>query len=63
MKRVPDVVFVFRENGDFVKRNTAEIFGGKRVVLFSLPGAFTPTCSSYQLPGYEENYEIGRAHV
>jgi len=57
MKRVPDVVFVFRENGDFVKRNTAEIFGGKRVVLFSLPGAFTPTCSSYQLPGYEENYE------
>jgi len=32
---------------------TAEYFAGKRVVLFSLPGAFTPTCSTYQLPGYE----------
>ena len=30
---------------------------GKRVVLFSLPGAFTPTCSTKQLPGYEDNYE------
>lgn len=33
-----------------------DYFGGKRVVLFSLPGAFTPTCSTYQLPGYENNY-------
>lgn len=32
---------------------TDEYFAGKRVVLFSLPGAFTPTCSTYQLPGYE----------
>jgi len=32
---------------------TADYFAGKRVVLFSLPGAFTPTCSTYQLPGYE----------
>ena len=30
-----------------------EYFAGKRVILFSLPGAFTPTCSTYQLPGYE----------
>ena len=34
-----------------------ELFKGKRVVLFSLPGAFTPTCSTYQLPGFEENYD------
>ena len=34
-----------------------EILKGKRVVLFSLPGAFTPTCSTYQLPGFEENYD------
>jgi thioredoxin-dependent peroxiredoxin len=33
-----------------------EIFKGKNVVLFSLPGAFTPTCSSTHLPGYEEAY-------
>ena len=32
---------------------TDEYFACKRVVLFSLPGAFTPTCSTYQLPGYE----------
>ncbi|ANT58915.1 peroxiredoxin [Salipiger sp. CCB-MM3] len=35
---------------------TADYFKGKRVILFSLPGAFTPTCSTYQLPGFEENF-------
>jgi len=37
-------------------RTTADYFSGKRVVLFSLPGAFTPTCSTYQLPGYEKGF-------
>jgi peroxiredoxin len=54
---VPQVEFVFRESGEFVNRTTAELFDGKRVVIFSLPGAFTPTCSAYQLPGFEEKYE------
>ncbi|WP_138464939.1 peroxiredoxin [Poseidonocella sp. HB161398] len=36
---------------------TADYFAGKRVILFSLPGAFTPTCSTYQLPGFEDNFE------
>ncbi len=35
---------------------TADFFAGKRVVLFSLPGAFTPTCSTYQLPGFENGF-------
>ncbi|NDW43460.1 peroxiredoxin [Ruegeria sp. PrR005] len=35
---------------------TADYFAGKRVVLFSLPGAFTPTCSTYQLPGFENGF-------
>lgn len=35
---------------------TEDYFGGKRVILFSLPGAFTPTCSTYQLPGFENNF-------
>lgn len=34
---------------------TADYFADKRVILFSLPGAFTPTCSTYQLPGFEKN--------
>jgi len=36
---------------------SADYFGGKRVVLFSLPGAFTPTCSTYQLPGFEKSFD------
>jgi peroxiredoxin len=55
--QVPEVQFQFRENGEFVTRTTAELFNNKRVVIFSLPGAFTPTCSAYQLPGYEEKYD------
>lgn len=56
--QVPAINFVFRENGEFVTRSSAELFGGKRVVIFSLPGAFTPTCSAYQLPGFEDNYDL-----
>ena len=34
---------------------TAEVFGGRKVVLFAVPGAFTPTCSARHLPGYVEH--------
>jgi peroxiredoxin len=54
--QVPEVQFQFREGGEFVTRTTSELFNNKRVVIFSLPGAFTPTCSAYQLPGFEEKY-------
>ena len=63
---VPSVVFKTRVRDESVEgdnpfrwqdRTTAEIFGGKRVVLFALPGAFTPTCSSTHLPGYEARYD------
>ena len=54
---IPQVEFVFRENGEFVNRTSKELFDGKHVVIFSLPGAFTPTCSAYQLPGFEERYD------
>jgi len=37
--------------------STDEIFKGKKVVLFSVPGAFTPTCSEKHLPGFVEHYQ------
>jgi len=40
---------------------TEELFGGKKVVLFAVPGAFTPTCSEQHLPGYITNAEAIRA--
>jgi peroxiredoxin len=40
---------------------TEDLMKGKRVVVFALPGAFTPTCSSTHLPGYEEHYESIKA--
>ena len=55
--QIPNVEFVFREAGEFVTRRASQLFDGKRVVIFSLPGAFTPTCSAYQLPGFEEKYD------
>ena len=66
MEKVPDVVFKTRVRDESVEgpnpfrwqdRTTQELFGGKRIVLLALPGAFTPTCSSTHLPGYEKLYE------
>ena len=53
---VPQFDFVFFNpyHGNFIPRSTQEIFEGKRSVLIGLPGAFTPVCSNYQIPGYEE---------
>jgi len=64
--RVPDVVFKTRVRDESVGGEnpfrwqdvtTDEIFKGKKVVIFGLPGAFTPTCSSTHLPGYEAKYD------
>ena len=55
--QIPYVDFIFRENGEFVTRTSKDIFSGKRVVVFALPGAFTPTCSEQQLPGFEAAYD------
>ena len=43
--------------GSWVDKNTDELFKGKKVVLFSLPGAFTPTCSGEQLPTYDQMFQ------
>jgi len=53
-QRVPDVTFPVREGNVWKKVTTDDLFKNKTVVVFSLPGAFTPTCSSSHLPRYNE---------
>ena len=67
--KIPNTTFRVREGdtvleegcsfieGEWKTKTTQDYFAGKRVVLFSLPGAFTPTCTSNQLPGFEKHYE------
>ncbi len=66
MTRVPEVTFKTRVRDESIGGpnpyrwqdvTTNDLFAGKRVVVFSLPGAFTPTCSTFQLPGYDEKYD------
>jgi glutaredoxin-like protein len=52
--RVPDVTFRTRRNDEWVDVTTNDIFSGRTVVVFSLPGAFTPTCSSAHVPRFNE---------
>lgn len=53
-RQVPQVSFRVRENHEWKTVTTDDLFAGKTVVVFSLPGAFTPTCSSTHLPRYNE---------
>jgi peroxiredoxin len=62
---VPNIVFKTRVRDESIggsnpyrweDKTSFDYFANKRVVLFSLPGAFTPTCSTYQLPGFEEKF-------
>ena len=57
---IPAATFRCRENGDWLDITSESLFSGKRVVLFALPGAFTPTCSASHLPRYEELYGLFR---
>lgn len=64
---VPQVTFhvrvrdplMYKESNPFKWQDftSDDYFAGKRVLVFSLPGAFTPTCSTYQVPGFEQNYD------
>lgn len=53
-QRMPEGVFGVMTTSGPDKLTTAELFTGKKVVLISVPGAFTPTCSMNHLPGYVE---------
>ena len=63
-KTVPNVTFKTRVRDESIGGDnpfkwedvtTADIFDNKTVIVFSLPGAYTPTCSTFQLPGFENN--------
>ncbi|WP_099865338.1 peroxiredoxin [Pararhizobium haloflavum] len=64
--RVPDATFHTRIRNDALEGpnpfewkdlTTSDLFAGRNVVLFAVPGAFTPACSESHLPGYEQNYD------
>lgn len=61
-QQVPQVIFRTRNNHEWVDRTTDEVFKGKTVVVFSLPGAFTPTCSSTHVPRYNQLAPAFRQH-
>ncbi|MBT8442053.1 MAG: glutathione peroxidase [Gammaproteobacteria bacterium] len=52
--RVPDVTFKTRRGSEWVDVTSRELFAGRNVIVFSLPGAFTPTCSSSHVPRFSE---------
>ena len=60
--QVPFVNFRVRELGEWVDKNTDDYFKDRRVLVFSLPGAFTPTCSNQQLPGFEKLSSVFKEH-
>ena len=64
--RVPEVTFMTRVRDTSIEGDnpfrwqavtSSDVFAGKKIVLFALPGAFTPTCSTSHLPGYEANFQ------
>ena len=57
-EKIPDVTL---KTTDMKDVTTAELFSGKKVVLFALPGAFSPTCSAKHLPGFVQNAEAIKA--
>ena len=66
-KQVPNIVFKTRVRDESIEGDnpfrwqdvtSEEIFANKKVVLFALPGAFTPTCSSTHLPGFEAKHQM-----
>src|SRR5210317_1920973 len=53
-QRVPNATFKTRRDHEWVDLTSDDVFAGKNVIVFSLPGAFTPTCSSSHVPRYNQ---------
>ena len=61
-QRVPQVTFKTRRDHEWVDLSTDDVFAGKTVIVFSLPGAFTPTCSSSHVPRYNQLAPVFKAN-
>ena len=61
-ERIPAVSFKTRDGHEWVERTSDEIFNGRTVVVFSLPGAFTPTCSSSHVPRFNQLAPTLKSH-
>ena len=57
MNDLSNVVFQMRQDGDWNDVHLDNLMEDKTIVVFGLPGAFTPTCSTFQLPTFEEMYD------
>ena len=58
---IPDVTLAVMGESGPEQVSTGDLFGGKKVVAFAVPGAFTPTCSARHLPGFVDNADAIRA--
>jgi glutaredoxin/glutathione-dependent peroxiredoxin len=58
---LPEATFMVAGEGGPEPKTTAEVFGGRTVALFAVPGAFTPTCSARHLPGFVEQAQALKA--
>jgi len=56
-RKLPDATFKTPTADGPKELSTADVFAGKKIVLFGVPGAFTPTCNNNHLPGYIENHD------
>ncbi len=61
-QKIPSVTFRTRQNHEWVDVKSDELFAGKTVIVFSLPGAFTPTCSSTHVPRYNQLADTFKKH-
>ena len=59
--KIPSATLMEMKDGKPTPVKTDDFFAGKRVALFALPGAFTPTCSAKHVPGFVNNYDALRA--
>jgi len=57
VENIPNIDFITRPEKEFVTITSDQIFKDKKIILFAVPGAFTPTCNDYHLPGYELEYD------